>query len=213
MPVALDIRHDLKQISRDLGRIRNPVMRRAVPQAINRTLVTVNARTRKTLSEQTKVKQKDISAGIRLFKARGESWNAAINLRNAKAKNLRSFVTASQQKPGRRGEPQYFRRRSKAKRRPRRYLRRGVKARAWGISKTYDGTFIARGRNNNVIVFRRDGKGRDAKVVGVVGPSPRDRFDKPETRRELIRVIDERLPIELDRALSLQMRRVLGGSR
>ncbi|MEO1575346.1 MAG: phage tail protein [Pseudomonadota bacterium] len=210
MPIEFDARLPIKQISKDLGSLAKPVMRRAVPHAFNRVLTTTRKESTKVIRERTKLKAREINQGSRLFKANPRRWEARLDLRNATASNLRRFVRDKFAGPGKDGEPQYFRRRAKTRRKPRRYLRRGVRARAWGVTKDYRGTFIARGRFGNLIVMKREGEGRNAKLVGVVGPSPRFLFEQPDVRAQLLAVVDKRMRVELPRSVQFYFRRLIG---
>lgn len=208
--MQISFKSDLKRLERDLGRLASQVLPVAVPQAINRALRTTRVAIRKDLSPRLGMTQRDVNNQLIERRAYRQRWVGEIDATLGKARNLIRWVSAKQAEPSAGpGQPQFFRRRSKSKRGGGRFLRLGVKARAWGRQKTYPRTFIARGGGGNVLVFKRTGEGRRSKIESVVGPSVRLEFSRDESRALMTQVARQRLPIELERAVRNRVRRLL----
>lgn len=193
--MTFTVKHDLDKLEKKLYRHERELIAKAVPQAINRTMRTVRSRVVKQISSETSVKQKDVRTRMTMTSASAKSLTASLDAREAKAKNLIHHVSKSQR------NPQTFRRRLKKG-----FKHSGVKARAWGAPKTYDGTFIGRGRGGNLRVFKRTGPAR-LPLEPVFGPSPRRVFDGDKAAPLMSRTVAERFPIELSAAINNQIRR------
>ena len=177
--MRLDIRHQLPALTRDLERIKKSAIPKATVQALNRTATGIKTDSVKIVAKETGYKQKDVRESIKVWKATRQKLHAEVNAREGKAKNLIYFVTASQRKPG------HFNKAKRLKRGGVKYKASGVKAKAWGKSKTYDGTFIAKGKNSNTpLVFTRSSKKRTP-LKSVLGPSVRNTFDSSTVQKRL----------------------------
>lgn len=193
--VAISIKHDLKDLERELGKLSSKVIPTALPMALNRVGKSVQAVAIRTVSQETKVKQKDIRQAVtpNAFTASKDKPNFVINFTESKASNLIDFVTAS------RRNSQAFRKRTRKG-----FKFGGVTANAWGKRKEYKGTFIGKGRNSGkTLVFKRQGK----KIDSVTGPSPRRTFEQPVVVNAMTSKLRERLPIELSSAINRQLKK------
>lgn len=204
--------HELDALSRDLGKIAECVRVKALPMAANRITASVKVAAVRDLVELTGYKAASVKRELRVQKFNRSSRAAFIDAVAGRARNLAAGVSASARVLGQPGTPQFFRRRAKTK--GKRYLRTGVKSKAWGRAKIYGGTFIARGKpppgdptGGNAIVYRRTGKERTAKLAGVHGPAVRSVFLKSRTQRVMRRKADERTPIELRSAIRQAVKR------
>jgi hypothetical protein len=193
--MTFSIKDDLDKLERKLYNFEKGLVPVAATQAINRTTTTVQSRSVKAIAAETGVKQKDVRAGMERIKASRRSLTASIDARQAKAKNLIHHVTPSQR------NAQTFRRRVKKG-----FKHPGVKAKAWGKPKYYDGTFIGRGGGGNARVFRRTSAAR-LPIEPVFGPSPRKTFDSSKVNDVMKSTTKERLPIELSAAINNQIRK------
>lgn len=193
----ISIKSDLDKLQRKLGSIGQGVVPRAATQAINRTARSVNSTAIKQVAAETGVKQKEIRQAHQLYLANRQRLQASIDASKAKARNLIAFVRPAQRKAG------YFNSRTARGK----FKAPGVKAKAWGKSKTYAGTFIARAPQGQLLVFARKGPGR-LPLKGVVGPSPRNTFVGQRLVQVMQRKARERLQIELTSAINNQLRRL-----
>jgi hypothetical protein len=192
----VSIRHDLDGLKRKLTAMERSLIPAATSKALNKVRTSVRSEVVKAIAAETGVKQKDIRKKITMGRASKRQTWVRISARDARAKNLIHFVAAAKRTPG------AFRVRKKNGE----YKQPGVRARAWGATKTYKGTFIGVGRGGNTLVFKRSA-GRGSKLEAVVGPSPRDNFIKPYARNTMVRTVRSRLPIELERAINQELRR------
>lgn len=191
------IKHELGQLEKKLGKMERGLIPKAAQQAVNRTIKSVNSAAIKEVAAETGTKQKEIRQAHQLYLARRERLQAAIDARKARARNLIESVRPAQQKPG------YFNSRSKRGK----FKTPGVKAKAWGKTKTYRGTFIARAPQGQLLVFARKGPGRTP-LKGVVGPSPRGTFVSQRLVQVMQRQAGERFRIELTRSINNELRKL-----
>lgn len=204
--------HELDKLAKDLGKVSECVRRKALPMAANRVTASVKVAAVKDLVDLTGFKAGSIKRELKQVKFTRTSQAALIDAVEGRARNLASGVSSGARVLGQPGAPQFFRRRAKTK--GRRYLRTGVKSKAWGRAKIYPGTFIARGKpppkdptGGNVIVYARTGKERTSKLKGIHGPAVRSMFLKQRTQRVMRRKADERIPIELASAIRQAVKR------
>jgi len=189
------IKHELKRLEKDLGSISKKVIPIAIPKALNRVGKSVQSVAIKAVSKETKVKQKDIRKSVvpLMFTASKSKPKFIINFTKSKASNLIDFVTTS------RRNPQSFRKRTRKG-----FKFGGVSANAWGNRKQYNGTFIGRGRTSGkTLVFKRNKN----KITTVSGPSPRRTFEQPYIQSLMKAKLRERIPIELDSAVRIALRK------
>lgn len=177
--MRLSVKHQLPELTRDLERIKKSAIPKATVQALNRTATGVRTDSVKLVSKETGYKQKDVRESIKIWKATRQKLHAEVNAREGKAKNLIHFVTASHRKPG------HFNKAKRLKRGGTKYKSPGVKAKAWGKQKVYDGTFIGKGKNSNTpLVFTRTTNKRTP-LKSVLGPSIRRTFDSRPIQKTL----------------------------
>jgi len=194
--MTFTVKHDLDKLNKKLYGFEKNLAAKAGGQAINRTMATVRSRAVKAISAETSVKQKELRANISIAsKASNRTLKATLSAVEAKAKNLIHFVS-----PAQRNANTFRRRVSKGFKHP------GVKAKAWGKSKHYDGTFIGTGRGGNLRVFKRT-SGASLPLQAVYGPSPRLTFDSSKIEGVMKRTVAERFRIELSAAINNQIRR------
>ncbi len=203
--------HELDALTRDLGKIAGCVKRKALPMAANRVTASVKAVAIKELKEITGLKATIIRKDLRVLKFTSRSGVAHIDAVSGRARNLIIGVSPGAQQLGLPGKPQFFRRRAKTK--GRRFLRTGVKSKAWGKARIYEGAFIAQGRRGrdggagNTVVYARRGRSRTSKLKGLQGPSVRVEFRKPRMQSVMRRKADERIRIELNSAIRQAVKR------
>ncbi|WP_406828127.1 phage tail protein [Microbulbifer sp. ARAS458-1] len=193
----ISIKDDLHLLEKKLGRMGQRIVPKAASQAINRALKSVNSSAIKEVAAETSVKQKDIRQAHKLYLARRTRLQASIDAAKARARNLIEYVRPAQRKAG------YFNSRSKRGK----FKAPGVKAKAWGKTKTYSGTFIARAPQGQLLVFARKGPGRTP-LKGVAGPSPRGTFVSQRLEQVMERKARERIPIELTRSIQNELRKL-----
>ena len=177
--MQVSVKHDLKELTQDLKRIKASAIPKATVQALNRTATGVRTDGVKAVAKETGYKQKDVRNTITIWKATRQKLFAEVNAKQGKAKNLIHFVSPSQRKAG------YFNKSKSLKRGGTKYKAKGIKAKAWGQRKTYDGTFIGKGKNSNTpLVFTRTSKKRTP-LKSVLGPSIRNTFDSRHVQNML----------------------------
>jgi hypothetical protein len=208
----LRVVHELDKLFADLGKVSECVRRKALPMAANRVTASVKVAAVRDLVDLTGYKAASVKRELRQVKFNRSSKAALIDAVAGRARNLISGVSGSARTLGEPGAPQFFRRRAKTK--GKRYLRAGVKSKAWGRVKIYPGTFIAKGKppptdptGGNAIVLAREGKDRTSKLKGIHGPAVRTMFLKRRTRDVMRRKAKERIPIELASAIRQAVKR------
>lgn len=196
----INIKSDLHLLEKKLGKMSRGMVPRAASQAINRTVKSVNSSSVKRVSAETGVKQKEIRQAHQLHLARRNRLQATINASKARAKNLIEFVRPTQRKPN------FFNARTKSGK----YKAPGVKAKAWGNTKTYRGSFIQRASNGKLLVLKRKAQGgpRGGGTEGLTGPSPRGTFASQRLERVMERKARERIHIELSRSINNELRKL-----
>lgn len=201
--MRLEIKHDLKRLERDLGRIGSAVIEKAAPSAINRTTKSVASVAVKSISKTTGIKQKDVRTDIKAKLADRQHMTAYVDATAGRAKTLAGFITPARRKPSEgAGSPQFFRKKTR-----RGFKHRGVQAKAWNKPKVYAGSFIGRGKSNNVLVFTRTAPNRRSKLKVLSGPSIRQEFNREPMQRSMTNKANERFPIEMDRSVNQVLRR------
>jgi len=192
--MRLTIQHDLDKLQRALRDHEIKLTKNAIPQAVNRTIVSVQRLALQEISATTKLSQSSIKQDFRLVKtAPKRKMIALIDAKESKGNNLIKFVRSGA------ATAEYFRSRTAKGR----FKHAGVKARAWGKAKTYKGTFIGRVKGDLKVLKRISGN----KLRYVVGPSPRNEFIKDELREKMTRHARKRLYAELNSAIKRQLKR------
>lgn len=199
--MQISFKSEIKQLTEDLKKIKKEAIPIATRQALNRTVKGVNTDSVRSLSKQTSIKQKDIRPALKITQANKNSLKAGLDAKEGKAKNLINFVSPGKRKPG------AFNQSKTLKSGKRRFKHKGVKAKAWGESKVYEGTFIGRGRTHGKpLVFARTSDKRRP-LKSILGPSIRRIFDKRPHQRLMEKSARERFEKNMRAAVANQLRR------
>lgn len=175
--MQISFKNDIAALTKDLKAIKQSAVPKATVQALNRTGRGTKTDAVREVSRKTGIQQKDVRSKIDgpsdrfKYKATKTKQIATVDASEGRASNLISFVSPSLRKPN------HFNHRKTLKSgRKGKYRAKGVKARAWGKSKTYDGTFIGKGKNSGkYLVFARKGSARTP-LKSITGPSIRSEF-------------------------------------
>lgn len=168
MTISLSVKHDLKRLRKQIRSLPKAQIRPTTNQALNyagRRTYTLSVRTIHKITGITP--QKKIRQAMRLLKSSPQTLRVRIQAFRL-SPNLTEYVAKGKRKVG------AF---NKAG---------GVKAKAWRQSKTYDGTFIGRGRSSGkLLVFTRSRRKRSG-VRALSGPSVRRTFIEKTVNRLLV---------------------------
>lgn len=188
--LSLNVTADVREVERMLSRLGRKEVPAAAAAALNKVGATVRSRAVKSISAQTKVKQKLVRQEVKVvWKANRRDLRTIVRA-SRRGINLIEFVTPSKRIWG------AFHR------------RKGVVANAWGQRKTYKGTFIGYGpRSGKNVVYVRTGKARN-RLQHVRGPSIPKAFLNDVTQTVMLQVGRERWGIEFDRALQRRLARM-----
>ncbi|QJR79616.1 hypothetical protein CA267_001795 [Alteromonas pelagimontana] len=199
--MQVSFKHDIASLTQDLKRIKESAIPKATVQALNRTATGVRTDAGKAISKETGIKVSDVRKELKVWKATKAKLKAEVNARTGSATNLIKFVTAANQKPN------HFNSRRKLKSGKRgKYKAKGVKAKAWGKSKTYEGTFIGKGRTSGkLLVFTRTSDKRTP-LKSVLGPSIRNTFDSQPMQKLLQKSASIRFNKDMAAAVKNQIR-------
>ena len=206
MPVAISIQNDITGALIRFKKLTTKKIETSANRALKRAGDKTYTKFIRDTSKRYSIKSTILRKVIRKTKRinpRMPIYFINANSPKARGNNLIEFVSPSKR------NPTAFRARTKggARSAPR-YKHKGVKAKAWGQTKTYGGTFIGKGKNSGkMLVFARTGKGRDAGIKAVTGPSPYRRFLKKRVRNELLRTGLTSFRIEFERLLQLELDR------
>lgn len=203
MPAVLNIKDDISKAMAFYDRSGRRAVKKAAAQALNRVANSVFFVARQQVAKaaggiitQKKVKQ-FMSVTIKArFPDRLHAQISAFSLRR-RGINLIEFVKKAQK------NPKYWRKRSdKSKTGKRSGYRAGITAKAWGVERTYKGTFIQYGKNSGKPLVFKGVPGNRNEVEFVFGPSVRMIFISKTVMPRLIAKAHERWPIEWERQLS-----------
>lgn len=172
----------LPKLQRNLTMLERQVYPKAMSRAINRTATKVRSVAIKGAAKEMGLKQKDVREHTTLRRAHRGQPEARIEMRG-RPFNLIRFRA--------------------------RQLKKGVKARPWGKTRTFQGAFIATVRGTEV-VFTRERRGGDRvgrlPIRALHGPGIAKTAAEPhlaKARRELVAtMLPERLEHELKYAVS-----------
>ncbi len=188
---------DINKINRDVEKLTKAGFSKETATALNKVNTSVYSASVKHIRERTQFKRADV---VKRYSKPGtvnkNNLRLTYNASEAKPRNLAYGVTPAQRNPF------HFRKRKKSGA----FKHKGVIAKAWGKRQTYDGTFIVKGRGNNMVVVRRKG----SKLVGVHGQSIRRVFATKQHKRVVINRFNERFPVEMDRAVQRAIKKKLG---
>ena len=196
--MEISFKTNLEQLSKTYDKISKDIIPRASQLALNKTAKGVKTDAVKALSKESGIKQKDLRDSIQVNPSKKLTLNASVDSSESRGKNLINFVANSQRKPG------VFNNRNRLKSgKLGKYKAEGVKAKAWGKSKVYKGTFIGTGKGNNTLVFARQKDSK--KLKSIQGPSARNMFKSTKQKLANTRSASKRFAIELPRAINMQL--------
>lgn len=212
----VNIEAEVAAATMTLTDVQRQVIPRATVQGLNRAITSVRGLAVKLITEDTGIKAKHVREDMRIERAnitQASPRAQLITYRRPKAINLIEFVTPSRRTLPTEGKPQFFRRRSKVRKRRggRRvsvaadYKWPGVQATAWRTRKTYAGTFIAN-TTDGPKVMRRSGRNR-TRLNMVSGPSAKATMVQPHIDRAMRERASQAFSREFGRALEHQLRR------
>jgi glutamyl/glutaminyl-tRNA synthetase len=207
--MQISFKNDIAALTKELKEVKQSAIPKATVQALNRTGRGTKTDAVREVSKRTGIKQKDVRAKIDgpsdRFKhlATIARQVAIVDSSEGRASNLINFVTASQRKPN------YFNYRKTLKSgRKGKYKAKGVKARAWGKSKTYDGTFIGKGKGSGkYLVFARKGASATP-LKSIAGPSVRNEFKAKPMQAKLKSLATVRFQKNMADAVRNQLRMI-----
>jgi hypothetical protein len=177
----INVSHDLARLTRDLTRFQRQVIPNATQMALNKVAASVRAEAVRELAKVTGLRQKDTRAATTLRKAHKGKPFAEIVARG-RPLNLIRFDA--------------------------RQLKKGVSARPWGKRWLFKPrVFIA--NQGRTVFIRERGAGR-LPIRGMFGPSIARELLRDEVMAAINRKFAERWPIEFERALNVQFRKLIG---
>lgn len=199
--MQIDFKSEIRELTKDLERINKSAIPKATVQALNRTATGVKTDATRSVSKETGIKQKDVRQELKVWKASKLKQVAEVNARTGKAKNLIHFVSPSNRKPNHFNQRKTLKSGRKGK-----YKARGAKARAWGKTKTYEGTFIGKGKDSGKdLVFART-TSRRTPLKSIMGPSIRNTFDSRKMQAKLKSFASFRFDKNMKAAVKNQIR-------
>ena len=189
MPIAIEVKADIKQATRSLDRVQRRVVPKATYQALNRTASTVRTRVRRRISTFMNIAQKHLKDSLSIEKA---SRNRLV---------ARVWAT------GRSIPLIHFK--------GTRQLKAGVVSRVHRQRVLRKGTFTAATKKGHRGAFRRIGGRRgpppnrsELPIVELVGPSVAQTVARKEIVEEMKKTARERFAIEFRRALNFGLSRL-----
>lgn len=214
MPAVLNVRSDISRAMAFYNRSGRRAVKKAAAQALNRVTVTVWKVARQQIRKAaggviriSKIRQlMKIEIKAR-FPDKLHTRLSAYSLKN-RGINLIEFVKKPQQ------DPAYWRKRSdKSRTKGSRQYRAGITAKAWGVERTYRGTFIQYGRVGTKSGAGGVGKalvfsgvpGNPKAVNFIFGPSVKMLFVSKTVLPVLFEVANARWPVEFERSLSFHV--------
>ena len=196
MSVSLDMTVEMKQAERKLAKTYPNAAKRASMRALNLAIRKTNTQAVRRIAKETSLKQKLVRKNIKQLKASPGFLRAKL-IAQAFAPNLVEFMTG----PAVERSLVRKRRRGRGSAAP---PGAGVRARAWGKSRVYKGTFVGRGRNSGkLLVFTRTGPTRTAVLKAVRGPSVRRTFMDEQIFAAMRSTARDTFLKELDRQVRL----------
>ena len=175
--MQISFKNDIAALTKDLKAIKQSAVPKATVQALNRTGRGTKTDAVREVSKKTGIKQKDVRSKIDgpsdKFKHQATKLKqfATVDASEGRASNQINFVSPSLRKPNHFNDRKILKSGRRGK-----YKAKGVKARAWGKTKTYDGTFIGKGKGSGkYLVFARKSSNRTP-LKSITGPSIRVEF-------------------------------------
>lgn len=192
------------KLIRKLGVLQSDVLPSSLAMAINRVAGTVRTRTTRSVAKATGLKQAPVRRRIVIAKKATKTNPAALLRIKGRPLNLIEFKPTPRDPEG-----------SQRK-------RKGVRTSAWGSRKLHREAFIARMPNGSVIVVKRSAAGKAGKKIrtgrwagrsphieAMFGPGIANEAASQALDAERRATVNERLPIELKRALRHRISRLL----
>lgn len=199
--MQIHFKNEIKELTRDLKLIKDSAIPKATVQALNKTAKGTKTDAKRAVNSVTGITQKDIGEELRVWKATKYKQVAGVNARTGKARNLINFVTEGNRKPN-----HFNHRRTLKSGRKGKYKAKGVKAKAWRKTKTYDGTFIGKGKGSGkLLVFARTSAKRTP-LKPIMGPSIRNTFDSKTIQAKLKSQAEVRFRKDMTAAVRNQIR-------
>lgn len=206
MPAILNVKAEISRAMMFYTRTGRRAVKKAAAQALNRVTTTVfkvaRQEIRKAAGGVITIKKIRQFMKIRVkarFPDKLHTTLSAYSLRH-RGINLIEFVKPSQR------NPLYWRKRSdKSKKTGSRSYRAGITAKAWGVERTYKGTFIQYGVNSGKALVFSSVPGNPKKVNFIFGPSVKMIFVSKTVLPVLAATARMRWPIEFERALSFHV--------
>lgn len=184
---------DFKRMNKDLNKLLDEYPR-AVSRSVNRALKGSKTVAVRAIAKETGLKSRNVREKLREYTARPKAFSAYLDAAEGTAYNLISSVNADKR------NPQTFRERKKNGA----FRFKGVKAKAWGKTKEYKGTFIIRSTKGPLVVSR-DGNGG---LKPIQGPSVRQEFKRDNIQMIMRQRVSQQLPKELNHEIRREISRL-----
>lgn len=206
--MQISFKDDIAALTKELKQVKESAIPKATVQALNRTGTGTKTDAVRELSRITGIKQKDVRPKIDgpsdkfKHKATKNKMMATVDSSEGRASNLINFVSPSLRKPNHFNQRKVLKSGRRGK-----YKAKGVKARAWRNSKTYDGTFIGKGKDSGkYLVFARTSSSRTP-IKSISGPSIRNEFKSAPVQAKLKSMSTVRFQKNMAAAVKNQLRR------
>ncbi len=184
---TFDMRHGLADLRKTLSRVERQALPKAVNAGLNKTVVSVRKAASKVMVGRLKLKSRDVKAGLDIKKAGKHRPGKAIIEARGRPVNIIRFMTPAQIRSALNSK------------------KRIVKSKPWGKLRTYRRrVFIG---NKGRTAFLREGPSR-RDIRGMWGPSIARELIRKEALQAMDNQFDERWPIEIDRALNNELRKL-----
>lgn len=210
--MQLSFKSEIAALTEDLKKIKASAIPKATTQALNRTARGSKTDSVRELSKKTSLKQSDVRPQVqgpsdnRKLQATKDRQVARVDVRKGYSRNLINFVSPSLRKANHFNARKILKSGKKGK-----YKAKGVKAKAWGTSKVYKGSFIGRGQKGNLkgqgslLVFARTSKSQYP-IKALKGPSIRQEFERRPMQEKLRAMARFRFQKEMTAAVRNQIR-------
>lgn len=188
----LSVESDIKKATRFLVGFEKEIDKQA-SRALNKAASKVRTKATRQIAKETGIKpQKKIRDRILIAKANRNRLVSSV-IAKALAENLIEFVVPSKR------NTTAFRKQI------------GVQHKAYKRKQFADGAFIGSGKNSGkMMVFKRQGPGRDSKLKSVYGPNIKSSFIEKRVNKLLRTVGQEAFVVEFNRLLDLSVRKLKG---
>lgn len=171
--LTLNGQKELERLIATPDKLGKAIIPKATSMAINKTITSMKSEAKTLIKNETGIKAGKVNKALITTRSTVKTLSAKLDASRGRATNLADFLTDKQLATTSRLSRQKFKggkNKGKAK-------RQGVRARAWGVTKTYKGAFIGKGKvSGKTLVFRRTGSGRESELEGLAGPSIRYTF-------------------------------------